>query len=403
MKKKKNVLVLAGTKWQIPLIKRLRKDNMNVFNINLYEDSPAFAYANHSDVIDILDKEKVVAYARENQIQAIMSDQCDIAVPTIAYVAEQNNLCGIGIENAILFTNKGKMREFCMNHNIPTPEFRVCSTLAEAEEFFLSLGKRMIIKPLNSNSSHGVFTITNENELVSHFEESRQFSIGTETVICERYIEGPEFTVDGVVLENGHISLAVSEKKHYKHNKNVAYELFFSYEGDGYDYNKLRRINDQLVDSTSLPFGLTHAEYKYEDGVFYLIEIGARGGGNLISSSIVPIISGFDNYDYLIRKSIGETYSTSLTYNSLPKDSYAVLEFFDFELEGIVSDIKGTDILETDKRILEYHFNFSKGDVIKMATDDAHRSGYFIACDKSSTSLKQLIMEVKEQVTICVE
>ena len=42
-----------------------------------------------------------------------------------------------------------------------------------------------------------------------------------------------------------------------------------------------------------------------ERGKFYLIEIGARGG-NLISASIVPLVTGVDTYDYLIDKSLGK-------------------------------------------------------------------------------------------------
>ena len=34
----------------------------------------------------------------------------------------------------------------------------------------------------------------------------------------EEYIDGPEFTVDGIVMNNRHSSLAVAEKKHLPKN-----------------------------------------------------------------------------------------------------------------------------------------------------------------------------------------
>ena len=40
-------------------------------------------------------------------------------------------------------------------------------------------------------------------------------------------------------------------------------------------------------------------------GKYYLIEIGARGGGNLISAVIVPLMSGVDNYAYLVDSCFG--------------------------------------------------------------------------------------------------
>ena len=63
----------------------------------------------------------------------------------------------------------------------------------------------------------------------------------------------------------------------------------FSHTNKKYDYEKLARLNSDMVETMGLPFGITHAEYKYYNGEFYLIEIAARGGGTRISSDIVPI------------------------------------------------------------------------------------------------------------------
>ena len=85
-------------------------------------------------------------------------------------------------------------------------------------------------------------------------------------MLLEEYIEGTEFTVDGIKTEKGHISLAISEKRHYAYNENIACSLYFSYKNDRFDYEKLRSINDRFVELSGLPFSLTHAEYKYRKG-----------------------------------------------------------------------------------------------------------------------------------------
>ena len=53
-----------------------------------------------------------------------------------------------------------------------------------------------------------------------------------------------------------------------------------------YDYDRLREVNNRFVELSGLPFGFTHAEYRYENGEFYLLEIGARGGGGLLSADV---------------------------------------------------------------------------------------------------------------------
>ena len=403
MANKRKVMVLAGTVWQIPLIRRLQENDCKVLDVNLYEDSPAFAVADESAILNILDQEACLEYAKEKQIDAIMSEQCDIATPTVAYIAEQMKLPGIGTELASLYTNKFKMREFGIKHGIPTPKYAICHNKEEAIQFFHSLNRKMIIKPLDSNSSRGVYTIHDDKELEELFEKSLAYSHVQKAVLCERYIEGTEFTVDGLVTKKGHVSLAISKKHHYMHNCNIADELFFSNYSQEYDYEELRRVNDKFVDLSGLSFGLTHAEYKYEEGRFFLIEIGARGGGNLIGSTIVPLMSGVDTYQYLIDKSLGNQEKEIVLENS-SKERCAVLKFFDAPSEGgVVQKIHGEDFLKINPKIVSYKFNFKVGDRIEPAKDDSSRIGFYIAYGDSEAELRQLMQQIEQSIAIEVK
>lgn len=399
----KRVMVLAGTAWQIPLIKKLKKMGCEVYNVNLYEDSPAFAVSDYHEVIDILNKTDCLNYAKKHNINAIMSEQCDIATPTIAYVASNMNLPGIGEDMAELYTNKFKMREFGSSNGIPTPEYRICFNVNEAEEFLNNIGKKIIIKPLDSNSSRGVFIIDNAEELKLYFDSTLSHSRIKKAVLCERYINGTEFTVDGIKTDNGHVSLAVSEKHHYDYNTNIADELFFSHSNNNFDYELLKQINDSFVNKSGLPFGLTHAEYKYEDGKFYLIEIGARGGGNLIGSTIVPLMSGMDNYEYLIKKSLGIITNENLQISEELKNRCAVLKFFDVKKSGKVKKVHGINYMRECPNIVTYKLNFDIGDTIVPAADDSKRIGFYIAYSDNKDELMGIMEQIEKKFDIEVE
>ena len=223
-------------------------------------------------------------------------------------------------------------------------------------------------------------------------------------MLLEEYIDGTEFTVDGIKTEQGHISLAISEKKHYSYNENIASSLYFSHKNDRYDYEELRRVNDQFVNLSGLPFGLTHAEYKYKDGRFYLIEIGARGGGNLISAIIVPLVSGIDNYDYLIKKTVGEECEEKICISDKFKERCAVLFFFDTDgKEGIVKEIRGEDYLKNCKHIVDYCLYCKVGDRVINAADDSKRIGYYIAYGENEYELQKLISDVNNSFKIDLE
>ena len=89
-------MVIAGGAWQCPIVKSAKKMGHFVICSNLYEDSPAFQFADVGIVADVLDKDKNLEIAREYRPDAVLTEQSDIAVPTVAYIAEQLGLKGIG-------------------------------------------------------------------------------------------------------------------------------------------------------------------------------------------------------------------------------------------------------------------------------------------------------------------
>ncbi len=399
-----NIIVISGTKWQIPLINKIKEMGYRAIAFNLYEDSAAFAYADEFRIVDILDVEKCCELAESFSPVAVMSDECDIATPTVAAISEKFGLRSIGIEKAELYTNKYKMRIFGRENRLDTPDFCKCSTLEQAIEFYDLCNKKLIMKPLDSNSSRGVYTIHNRKGIIENFEKSISFSKIEHSVLLEEYIDGTEFTVDGIMTANGHVSLAISEKKHYSYNENIACSLYFSYSNPEYDYEKLREINDAFVNLSGLPFGLTHAEYKYKDGKFYLIEIGARGGGNLISATIVPTVSGVDNYKYLIDKTLGNACDERIGIGEKFKDRCAVLHFFDTDgQEGIVKEICGEEILADNSKVLDYCMYCNVGDRVYKAADDSKRIGYYIAYGDSREELDDLIKTIDVSFDIRLE
>jgi biotin carboxylase len=399
------IMIIAGSYWQIPIVKKIKSMGYKSIVVNLYENSPAFAFADYSEVADILDKEKCLSIAKRYKVDGILSEECDIAMPTVAYIAEALNMPSLGNRCAALFTNKYLMRDFCKTHSFPYPEYALCHHLKDAEQFFSQLKNNIIIKPLDSNSSRGVFKITSINELQKQFAESIFFSKTEKAVLAERYIEGTEFTVDGIKIQDKHYSLAISQKKHYKHNENIAKQLFFSYYNDNFDYDELRKLNNKLIETAELPDGcLTHSEYKYNDGKFYLIETAARGGGNLISSDIVPLLSGFDNYEYLINRTLNIPNLKKNIINMCLRDRCAVLHFFDSPHDkGLVQDIKGLDYLENSPHVINYKLNFKMGDTIEKAKNDSTRIGYYIAYADSKKDLIKIIEDINKNFKIIIK
>ena len=392
----RKVLVIGGGKWQVPLIKKIKEMGCFVVNTNLYENSPGFRYSDIGIVADILDKEKNLEIAKKYNVDAVISDQTDIAVNTVAYIAEKLNLMGIGTDIAKLFTNKYLMRRNIKINELYHPKYKICNSIKEIKDFFLELNRYIIIKPLNSQSSRGISIIDEMSSIESAYIKALEFS-SDDRVLVEEYIDGIELTVEGFKKYKGdHITLAISKKQHYNNKPFIAKELIYSNEVLDFDIQKLVKINNEIF--KNVPFGITHVEYKYKDGNFYLIEAAIRGGGTKISSHIVPLLTGIDIYKILIETVLfSKTEDFNFDIKNINKA--AMLGFFDFP-SGRVKRINGIDFLKNNKNILDFEIELSKGDIIKTPEDDRSRVGYFIVYEENLNKLKKMVTQIRNKVNV---
>ena len=397
----KNIMVLPGTFWVVALCKRIKELGHKVFLVDPNPDCPCREYADAYLQSDIFSWDSVIEFARKNKIDAVMSDECDIAMPVVSRIGEELGLSVQSSETVKLFTDKYLMREFCKTNGLHYPEYKLCKTKKEAIDFFIELGRPVIIKPIDSNASHGVFLVERIQDIERHFTETLSFSRIEKAVLAERYINGREFTIDGIKTKKHHYTLAISKKGHYKHNPSIANELYFSYDDPEYDYDKLRVVNDAYVLNSRLEYGFTHAEYKYEDGEYYLIEIAARGGGNMISSVITQYLSGYQTYDFLIHAALGQNDEVDFSLPEKSKNRCAVLKFFDVPLGGgKVKKIIGEDYLKTSPEIKEYQLHFGVGDMVGDCLNDSARIGFYIACADDRTTLDGIMKSVENKFKI---
>lgn len=397
----KKVLVLPGTQWQVPLIEKIQEMGHQALVVNPDPNAPGMKKADLALVSDIFDKERVVSFGRDQMISAVMSDECDIAMNLVAELGRTFNVPTLDEESAALYTDKFLMREFSKKHGLRYPEYKFCKTVNDAVALLKEINKPIIIKPLDSNASHGVFKCSTEEDVRKHFDESMSFSRVEKSVLAERFIVGTEFTIDGVKTPHGHYTMAISEKKHFAHNESIANELLFSHYNPKFDYDKLRATNDAFVMKSNLQFGFTHAEYKFEDGDFYLIEIAARGGGNMISSCITQYMTGYDTYRYLVECATGNVHDEDFSLRPEYKDRAAVLKFFETPGGGgKVREIKGLDYIENEPDIKHYRLNFKIGDTIENALNDSVRIGFYIVCSENMQKLREVINNVEKNFQI---
>lgn len=398
------ILILGGGINQLPFILKAKEIGYTVILCDYAPDCEGKQYADVYYRVSTYDYEAVKAAAMKERVDGIITNS-EPVLHIVSKLTDELQLPSVPQSVMERFLNKDRMRELLTPSGLSDVDFMPCENVEQAVDFFRRNKTKMILKPVDSSASRGVFSIYSENDITAHFQEAMAENRKRQIVLLERYVEGTEFTVDGICINHKHTTIGISRKKHFDYNENVANELFFSYYDDQFDYDALRRYNDSVVHATGLPFGMTHAEYKYSNGAYHLIEIAARGGGTYISTMIVPFLSDTDTVRILLESSCGACTIENFLFPRHAKGRAAVLRFFDTpnQEEGIVKAINGLDFLKSERRIVGCHFGFSVGDYVRPATSDIDRIGYYIAVADNAEELRRLMAQVAQKVQIILE
>lgn len=389
--------ILGGGQWQLPTIELARSLGFRVLCTDVYAERPGYSLADAHVVADISDVTATLAVARQFDVGGILCDTTDVGVPTMAYVAEQMGLPGIGYETALNFTNKLRMRQITSHAGIPNPHFRPAKSVDEAFSAVSELGFPLVFKPVDGQSSRGVHTVHNLEGVVPAFRDARAFSRESLTIV-ESHLDGTEVTVEGYCVNGEPIVAGISDKDHFCHRPEVASRLTYPAILSDQQLMRVRDVNADVVRALGLQTGITHAEYMVTGDEVFLIEIAARGGGSRVYSHIVPYLTGVDIPRMYLEFAMGRM-SPMLPDGT---DRAANLAFFEFGC-GRVTSISGVEEARQFPGVSEIFLEVSVGDELRPPTDDRSRPGHVLVLGQTRKSVLSTTQAVFDCVRVTTE
>lgn len=394
----KNVLIIAGGIWQIPIINFFRKKEYKVFVVDPYDFSEGSKTADVHIKCDVRSVPEILEKIKGLKFNVVTSDQSDISVTVVAAIAEKLGLKGNPVEATMRFTNKLFMRDLAHRLKLPVPIYGKASDVFDVDSFIDKYELPVIIKPADSQSSRGVYKLDESNRAnaAALIAQSLAFS-NCGYLVVEKFVPGIELTVEGFASQGKHRTLAISSKKHFR----TAIASSLEYPPVNIPESILKeveRVNDMFVENSGLSFGITHAEYMVvpETGEINLIEIACRGGGSLISSNIIDWVAGVNIYEMLYTCLTGG--SIDVKNISVLKRN-AILHFFEFGV-GKVKAIYGQKEAEAIEGVATVRLFFKEGDVLKAANDDRSRPGMVIIFAESKAELDKRLELVRNNLKV---
>jgi biotin carboxylase len=367
------MLVLAGGRFQMPLITAAQRRGLRVVLFDGSPDAEGFAHADAGEVVDIADPVAVVAAATRIRPDAVAAIVSEVSVTSVAAVAAALGLPGIPVETAALCTDKFLMRSCFERAGLPCPRFAVVAGLAEAMAAMPAVGLPLVVKPVDSSGSRGVRRVDAVEELAAAVDLALSNSRQGRAII-ESFLDGTECTVETFTVEGRTVVLGMSDKVHLPFPHCVSISLTYP---PIFDEPTCRSIADaaaRAIDATGLQNGPGHVEVILTESGPVVVEVAARGGGYRIFSDILPAISGVDPVDAVIDLAMGRVPNVTPT-----RARAAVLRFFNPRMTGTVQRIDG---VEEARRLADVHDVVVEVEVGKRVggiTRDGERPGYIIS------------------------
>lgn len=395
----KKILVIGAGIGQINIIRLAKEMGLYVIVVSP-KGYPAIEFADELFECDIYEYDSIVKYAINNHINAVISDQNDLMVPTVAYVAERLNIPGLTFEQALSYCDKNRFRKICREIDVPVPNSISVTDSQIIESFKVSFP--WIVKPADSQSSIGISKI----ECREDYEKAVNYALSKSkhhSAIVEQFFTGDEHVCEGFIYKGNYYNLFIGDRRYFKNTLIPSQTLFPS----ELDYNIQCRIIDcekRISRYINAPFGIVHSEYlvNKESGDFIVVESAIRGGGVYISSHLVPLATGIDINRILLSCALGEEKNVDFLLQQ--KKSNAASAYVCFTLpEGIISTIQGIEDVANIPGVDMCDIrNMYIGQKTDKMTVKGQRKGPIIIHGKNRQELDEIIKKIQQTINIKV-
>lgn len=273
---KKRVLIFGVAAVQEDAIKVLQKMGHEVFAIAQKNDGPGAEAADHFVPLNFMDTEAVIDFIKENDIDAVYSTGSDLAMPQASAISEQLGMPHFVSEKTALICNKKDFLRDTLGQGF---EGNVNYQVLETGEEELELPYPFIVKPSDSQGQRGITVVHNEEEFKEAFESALPYS-RSKKVIAEQYIQGPEISVNGYMVDGQIRFIQASDRETWDDyfgliHKHIVPAQVLSKEST----EKLGRIMENACSVLEINNGPVYAQVKVENDEPYIIEITPRIDG----------------------------------------------------------------------------------------------------------------------------
>lgn len=303
-------MLLGGIRYLLPVIAAAHEQGYYVITADYLPDNIAHRYSDKYVNVSIIDKEAVLAAARAENIDGIMSFGVDPGVVAASYVQEKMGLPSFGPFRSVeILQNKDRFRKFLSDNGFNVPRARGFSSVEEALEDLSWYVFPVIVKPTDSAGSKGCSRVDGPDALRPALEEAMRHSVSGH-VIVEEFIEkeGCSSDTDSMSVDGKLAFVSFCAQRFDAEASNpytpAAYSWPSTFTEDQEAF--LSREIQRLISLLDLKTAVYNIETRVGvNGKPYIMELTPRGGGNRLCE-MLRYATGVDLITAVVRYCVGD-------------------------------------------------------------------------------------------------
>jgi len=367
---RRKILVFGCGELQESLISNAKLLGYYVIGLDIKNDIAAKNLCDRFFVIPGDDFNATCKLVEEFQIDGLITSATDRPLEMMAKISEKYSFVFPTLEAIKNTTNKHLLKNILIKNNIPTANATLLENISEIKNIN-QFSYPLIVKPVDNSGSRGVIYCSDATSLIESLHKALYYS-NVKKVLVEEYIGGEEYSIESLIFKNNVSVIQITKKETTAPPYNVELAHKQPAQLNPIIYNRILEVVKKMASALELNNCACHTETKVYNGIPYIIENGARLGGDYITSHLTPLSSGVNMEQQLLKICIGEPFVCPMI-----EQNYAYIKYFHFP-EGIVEfdQDKLSEIIHPN--LVKLEFKLSSGQRIPRITNSMDRYGFII-------------------------
>ena len=386
---KKAVLIFGVGPLQESIIKRAKKMGLYTVGIDPCEDATCRDDVDAFEVVGGQDYEGTCAVVEKYGIDAIVTAATDKPLVMMARIAAKYGFPFYSVETAQWSTDKFQMKQRFEHGDVPHAKGRLVKSVDETDDMVYPV----IVKPRDNSGSRGVKLCRTKEELEQSMAEALENS-KLDSVLVEEFIEGPEYSIEGLHYDGKSEVIQFTEKKTTEFPYNV--ELGHIQPANISDENKqkIREIVAKIGKALKFENCPSHTELKINERGIFVIETSPRLGGDYITSTLTPLSTGVNMEDQLLHIALGENVDTQT--GRVEKASGVC--FLSLPCGKVTAIDSAINEVSTWPNVYNFATSLKVGDEIHPITSSLNRYGQFIVKGETRKEVDSLLVGYEKEL-----